>query len=91
MSAVAVSGVASLSNPHRIRTNFLLFDITNQFNPTITTTTTTRCKKRLTIITSSSSTANALPAVDFNPLQSALEKVCFFSHTLFISILKVNV
>ncbi|XP_010681086.2 uncharacterized protein LOC104896084 [Beta vulgaris subsp. vulgaris] len=72
MSAVAVSGVASLSNPHRIRTNFLLFDITSQFNPTITTT--TRCKKRLTIITSSSSTANALPAVDFNPLQSALEK-----------------
>lgn len=65
---VAVSGFAALlSNNlhHHIHSN------TNLLNPIISTA---RCKKRLTIITSSSSTANALPSVDFNPLQTALEK-----------------
>ncbi|XP_021736640.1 uncharacterized protein LOC110703197 isoform X1 [Chenopodium quinoa] len=67
MSAVTVNGVAALflSSNHLHRSNNYSVN-PNQFN-SIT-------NKRRIIITCSSSTANALPSVDFNPLQSALEK-----------------
>lgn len=70
MSMVAVSGVASLSlsNPPRIASNFLLFDITNRFKPS---TTSSLCKKSFTVFASSSATS---PAIDFSSLESALAK-----------------
>ncbi|KAL9229692.1 hypothetical protein vseg_005131 [Gypsophila vaccaria] len=48
-------------------TTFCVFDITNRFNVTSS-------KKKLTVIRCSSSSPAALPATDFTPLQSALDK-----------------
>ncbi|CAO2828248.1 unnamed protein product [Amaranthus hypochondriacus] len=65
---MSIAAATFVRNPNR--SNLLLVDITNHFNSIIVS----RWKKRLTLITSSTSSANALTTVDFNPLQSALEK-----------------
>ena len=82
---MSIAAAAFVRNPNR--SNFLLVDITNQFNPIIIS----RWKRRLTLITSSSSSsANALTTVDFNPLQSALEKVYSFP-LFYVSLIYVSI